>query len=100
MKLVLLILCALLLGCEQPLSGTITDKRYHAPYTETRFHYVDAGDVQIPIPYSVNHPARWTITINGTISDGKTRRRVFEVGELTWNKFNIGDTYPPAESSP
>lgn len=96
MKTILALIALALVGCEQPLSGVITDKRYHPPYTT--FTYVNVEDVLIPIP--TPHPARWTITIRGTISDGKERVRVFDVGEQTWNQFKVGESYPPAEAKP
>lgn len=73
--------------------GTIVDKDYHKAYTDVRVIYTYK---QIMIPQTMFHEEKWRFVIEKEINSEK-KKRIVEVDEETYNKYNIGDYFKEGE---
>lgn len=92
MKILIVFISLFLFACSPVRSGKIVDKIYKSPWTETCYNYVNIGDVLVPIPYSVDHPARYTIKLQATV-DGKVKDGYVDVSPESYHKLEVGQFY-------
>lgn len=95
---VLVLLAALLAGCESPPeSGYIIDMRYYPAYSDvtmTCMMYDPKSFVcTMYMPVTNQHPEHWEICLKDDTSD-KTGCR--DVDQFTYHQYHLGNHYPDA----
>ena len=73
-------------------SGTISDTEYHEAYTSIS-SVCTGTKPMVCHPVTTHHPEKWTITVDGTSTEGKTESRTLYVEEPVFNDAQIGETY-------
>ncbi len=97
MKLKLILLLLLILGCEPSIkSGRIVDKIYKAAYSETvpvHVSDIEIGDIKMPV-YSNRtnyYPERFYVVIENENKEGKLVRRTVEVSKVRYEGHQLKD---------
>lgn len=87
MIIIVITACTIIVACinesHRISEGTVVDRDYSAGYTS-------AATKDRPAVY---HPPRCTLTISG-MKDGEEVEYTFDVPEVEYAKYNIGDHYP------
>lgn len=88
-----------LAGCSEPPESGYVEHKQHAvaySYVTTYCGAYDAktGACTVYIPVVNNMPATWELCLRDDKDPQKTGCR--EVGEIAWNKYQVGDHYPEA----
>lgn len=97
MKLKLILLLLLILGCEPSIkSGRVVDKIYKAAYSETvpvHVSDIEIGDVKMPIyaNRTYYYPEKFHVVIENENKDGKLVRRTVEVSKVMYEQYQLKD---------
>ncbi len=91
MKITLIVLLALLVGCSQLHQGTVIDKRYSPMYSAMTTQTIFVGKTVTTIPVSQIVPEEWEIKVEGQVSDGgKTIREWWSVDRYEFESIKVG----------
>ena len=89
-KLFLILVICLFTGCLELTDGIVVDKNYKGAHTTVSTTFIKSGDVLIPISTPINHPERYSITVQGRNKKGHLIRESWDITFFQWERVYEG----------